>query len=102
MSIYNQNCNLKINSKSQNDVLFIINILLEIPKSAFHKNEFCSHAILTQNILYLNKIKRLSCYTKNFRFATKFILGSFIGNMKHSTNIGQNVINIKRDIQLTQ
>ena len=57
MFIYNQNCNLKINSKSQNDALFIINILLEIPKSAFHKNEFCSHVILTQNILYSNKIK---------------------------------------------
>ena len=34
-----------------------------------------------------------------FRFATNFILGSFIGNLTQYTNIGQNSIKLKWDIQ---
>ena len=44
MSIYYHKCNLKIKSNHKMTFL-IINISSEIPKSAFHKNEFCSHAI---------------------------------------------------------
>ena len=44
MSIYYRKCNLKIKSNHKM-TCFIINISSEIPKSAFHKNEFCSHAI---------------------------------------------------------
>ena len=44
MSIYYRKCNLKIKSNHKMTFL-IINISSEIPKSAFHKNEFRSHAI---------------------------------------------------------